>query len=105
MPFLWKGGCILKFQTILSFSLLFLAKAIAVSKTIHTQQVTSPLILKVVIDKIAVKESAYDYIILFAVTRFLSEFINNMKEVAFANVAANAEAYIADDVSPMVKVV
>ena len=43
LPFLWKGGLLIRLQTILTFILLFLAKGL---------NVTHPLILKYVIDNI-----------------------------------------------------
>jgi len=89
MPFLWKGGIALKMQTIVSFMLLFLSKVLSV---------TSPLVLKLVIDNITAGEPAYWYIGLYVAIRFLTDFVTNLKDVTFANVSASSEAYIADHV-------
>lgn len=45
LPFLWKGGLLIKIQTILTFALMILAKGLNV---IH------PLILKMVIDDMTI---------------------------------------------------
>ena len=43
MPFLWKGGFLIRFQTVLTFILLFISKGL---------NVLHPLILKFAIDEI-----------------------------------------------------
>ena len=91
MPFIWKGGLIIRIQTILTFVLLITSRVLTV---IH------PLILKMVIDDITLSEtygntSTYYLIGWYALTRFSAEFVNYIREVPFANVSASAETHIA----------
>jgi hypothetical protein len=51
-----------------------------------------------VIDNITLNQPAYNYIMLYAGIRFAGDFVNNLKDITFANVAASAEVYIADNV-------
>jgi hypothetical protein len=104
MPFLWRGGFWIRVQTILTFLLLFVSRGLNVSH---------PLILKFAIDDITCdsenqgKEGAecphsndYTYMLvaLYAVIRFMADFVNNIREIPFANVSASSEIYIAHKV-------
>jgi ATP-binding cassette subfamily B protein len=94
LPFLWRGGLIIKINTILTILLLIAAKGMNV---IH------PLILKMVIDEITLGDSSkstqaniFFLIGMYTLTRFSSDFINYIREIPFATVAASAEIYVAD---------
>lgn len=98
-PYLWRGGFWIRVQTILTFFLLFISRGLNVSH---------PLILKFAVDDITCNSekgsggdcphtAEYTYILvaLYAVIRFLADFVNNIREIPFANVSASAEIYIA----------
>jgi len=64
--------------------------------------VLSPLVLKYAVDAITCADgpcppesTTYTYIGLYAGIKFLGDFVNNLREVTFANVSASAEVYIA----------
>lgn len=101
LPYLWRGGFIIRVQTVLTFVLLLVSRGLNVSH---------PLILKFAIDDITCTSehqgggggdcphsADYTYILvgLYAVVRFLADFVNNIREIPFANVSASAEIYIA----------
>ena len=95
LPFLWKGGLMIKLQTILTFILLFVSKGL---------NVTHPLILKYAIDSIQEclddktcpnSDRVYFLVAMYCVVRFAADFVNNIREIPFANVSASAEIYIA----------
>jgi ATP-binding cassette subfamily B protein len=87
-------------QTILTFLLLFVSRGLNVSH---------PLILKFAVDDITCNsehqsgggdcphtaEYTYLLVAMYAVIRFLADFVNNIREIPFANVSASAEIYIA----------
>ena len=98
MPFLWKGGFLIRVQTVLTFVLLFVAKGL---------NVTHPLILKFVIDRIQLchfdgvhetcpdSGNTYFLVAMYCMVRFAADFVNNIREIPFANVSASAEIFIA----------
>ncbi len=100
MPFLWKGGFVIRIQTILTFVLLFLAKGL---------NVMHPLILKFTIDNIQEchfakditdypcedESNTYFLVAMYCLVRFTADFVNNIREIPFANVSASAEIFIA----------
>lgn len=99
VPYLWKGGFWIRFQTILTVLLLILSRGL---------NVLHPIILKFSIDAITCdstdpalrtceSDSAKTYMLItmYCVVRFLSDFVNNVREIPFANVSASAEIYIA----------
>ena len=95
LPFLWKGGLLIRLQTILTFILLFLSKGL---------NVTHPLILKYAIDNIQMcqddkdcpnRDQTYFLVAMYCAIRFTADFVNNIREIPFANVSASAEIYIA----------
>jgi ABC-type bacteriocin/lantibiotic exporter with double-glycine peptidase domain len=49
----------------------------------------------VAVDSMMIKEAAYLVIGIYALTKFLSDFCNNFREIIFASVSANCEVYIA----------
>lgn len=61
-------------------------------------QVIHPLILKLVIDSLSKNESGYFYVVAYCLVKFGAEIVNNLREVTFATVSANAEVFIADKV-------
>jgi len=94
-PFLWRGGTLIRIQTVLTFILLFVAKGL---------NVTHPLILKFAIDSIQECDTyegcrntgnTYFLVAMYCVVRFTADFVNNIREIPFANVSASAEIYIA----------
>lgn len=66
-----------------------------------------PIILKYLIDTITAEDddptltadgastSTYMLVIIYATVKFSADFVNNIREIPFANVAASAETYIA----------
>lgn len=92
-PFLWKGGLIIKINTILTFLLLIVTKGL---------NVVHPLILKYVIDDITLGTAGHNQadtffmIGMYSLTRFSADFINYIREIPFATVSASAEIYVAD---------
>ena len=97
-PFLWKGGCLIRVQTVLTFVLLFISKGL---------NVLHPLILKLGLDQIQkchfVKDHeecpdtshTYFLVAMYCVVRFSADFVNNIREIPFANISASAELFIA----------
>lgn len=95
-PFMWKGGCGVKFVTILTFTLLILSR---LSNILH------PLILGRIVGGIACTgddcPDAYDiyfFIGLYAATKFLADFLGYLRELPFVFISANAEKHIAKTV-------
>ena len=85
----------IKLQTILTFILLFVAKGL---------NVTHPIILKYAIDNIQEcldvnscpnSDRVYFFVAMYCIVRFAADFVNNIREIPFANVSASAEIYIA----------
>lgn len=99
MPRLWRGGCWRKFIVIFNFFMVFATKAC---------QVLVPILLKFVIDAIICdKETTFDcpteqetylLIVAYACVKFATDFLNNIREIPYANMAATAEISIAHDV-------
>ena len=89
MPALWQGSCWIKFQVISTVFLIILAKVL---------NVLHPLVLKLVIDTLIAGDSIYGLVALYACVRLAADTANNLREVTFAKVSANAEVYIADKV-------
>lgn len=97
VPYIWKGGFMIQLQTVLTLLMLLTSRAL---------NVTHPLILKFAIDAITLdgKEESSDHahtymlIAMYCVVRFLADFVNNVREIPFANVSASAEIYIAHKV-------
>ena len=95
LPFLWRGGFMIRVQTVLTFILLFLSKGL---------NVTHPIILKYAIDSIQEcldnlncpnSDRVYFLVAIYCAVRFSADFVNNIREIPFANVSASAEIYIA----------
>jgi len=61
--------------------------------------VLHPVILKLAVDAITASDPdhAHTYLLIsmYCVVRFLADFVNNIREIPFANVSASAEIYIA----------
>ena len=89
LPALWSGGWCVRFQVFLTAFMIVLAKVLNV---IH------PIILKFLIDTLLEGGTIYYLVILYCVVKFAADLVNNLREVSFANVAANSEVYIADKV-------
>lgn len=102
VPFIWKGSLVVKISTIGMFITLIVSR---LGNVIH------PLVLKAVIENISCVEKPADgdipavtcpdahtnymLIIIYAVTKFAAEFLNYIREIPFAYIAANAEKHIA----------
>jgi ATP-binding cassette, subfamily B, heavy metal transporter len=90
VPYLWKGGFWIRLQTIMTFIMLLLSRGL---------NVLHPIILKLAIDAITTGDDdhahTYMLIAMYCVVRFLADFVNNVREIPFANVSASAEIYIA----------
>ena len=105
VPFIWKGGAAVKISTILMFVSLIISR---LGNVVH------PLVLKQVVrnitcaddktttadgsadaPKCADAHATYMLIIIYAVTKFAAEFLNYVREIPFAYMAANAEKHIA----------
>lgn len=79
----------IRLQTVLTFIMLILSRGL---------NVLHPLILKLAVDAITYNEGAghtYMLIAMYCVIRFCADFVNNIREIPFANVSASAEIYIA----------
>jgi len=98
LPFLWKGGCLIKFQSTLTFVLMIVAKLLVV---------TYPVFIKYAIDGMTCdpltsiticpdQSEIYMYIALYAGIKFTADFINYIREIPFSNVTASAECFIAN---------
>jgi hypothetical protein len=98
-PFMWKGGCHVKVSTIGMFIILIISRF---GNVIH------PLVLKEVVANITCDpkittledgcpehKTTYMLILVYAVTKFFAEFLNYIREIPFAYIAANAEKHIA----------
>ena len=99
-PRLWLGGCWRKFIVLFNFFMVLAVKG---------AQVTIPIILKYAVDAIICDEETfpngcpsqqetYMLIIGYAVLKFAGDFLNNIREIPYANMAATAEISIAHDV-------
>jgi len=105
VPFIWKGGAAVKISTVLMFLSLIISR---LGNVVH------PLVLKQVVqnitcaddktkpadgsadtEKCADAHATYMLIIIYAVTKFAAEFLNYVREIPFAYMAANAEKHIA----------
>jgi ATP-binding cassette subfamily B protein len=98
LPFLWKGGFLIRVQTVLTFILLFISKGL---------NVLHPLLLKFAIDEIQkchfinnheeCPDSSHTYFLvaMYCTVKFSADFVNNIREIPFANVSASAEIFIA----------
>jgi ABC-type multidrug transport system fused ATPase/permease subunit len=103
VPYLWKGGLLIRIQTVLTVVLLFISRGL---------NVLHPIILKYIIDSITCQQSSLDqqissdcfnppehitYLLIgmYCVTRFTADFANNIREIPFANISASAEIHIA----------
>ena len=99
VPFMWRGGCAVKVSTIGMFVILIISRF---GNVIH------PLVLKQVVtnitcdpDSTTLKDGCpepqvtYILILLYALTKFVAEFLNHIREIPFAYIGANAEKYIA----------
>jgi ABC-type multidrug transport system fused ATPase/permease subunit len=111
LPRLWRGSCYAKFIFIFNVMMIFILKAV---------NVLVPLVFKEVIDSIVCEEEklaesdtfllrsaesgcpteqeTYTIIGLYAVVKFAADFLNYIREIPFANMAAVAEISIAHDV-------
>lgn len=89
MPFLWTGGFWVKVQLLVTIFLIVLAKLLNVSH---------PIILKLIIDTLTAGKDGYFYVGAYVLVRFAADFVNNLREVTFAHVSANAETLIAQRV-------
>lgn len=101
-PFVWKGDCCMKFTTFLSFFMLFASRAC---------QIGHPLVLKRIIESISCNPKKLDQgescptthdiymlIILYAGIKFAADMINQLREIPFSYIMANAEKHIAGKV-------
>ena len=99
-PRLWLGGCWRKFIVLFNFFMVLAVKG---------TQVTIPILLKYAVDAIICDEETfpngcpsqqetYMLIIGYAVCKFAGDFLNNIREIPYANMAATAEISIAHDV-------
>jgi ABC-type multidrug transport system fused ATPase/permease subunit len=88
-PALWQGSIWIKLQVIATIFLIIMAKVL---------NVCHPLVLKYLIDELVSGGPIYNYVALYACARLAADLTNNLREVTFAKVAANAEVYIADKV-------
>ena len=97
LPFMWKGGIGVKLTTIMLFVLMIVSRL---------GSIAHPLILKAILDNVTCKsegasatcpdiQATYLLIVLYAVVKFLADFINYIREVPFAYVSANSEKHIA----------
>lgn len=92
LPYLWAGGFWIRVQTVVTFILLIVSRLL---------NVTHPLILKYAIDAIQAGDGSsniYFLVAMYAIVRFLADFVNNAREIPFANVSASAEIHIAHKV-------
>lgn len=110
-PRLWTGGCWRKFLVVLNILIMLLLKV---------SSIFIPLLLKEVIDAITCEaktvkttdkfllrkeefgcpseQETYILVGLYAIVKFLNDFINYIREIPYANMAALAEISIAHDV-------
>lgn len=51
-----------------------------------------------IIDAITVQEDAYTLVIMYCVIKFSAELVNNLREITFATISANAEVFISSKV-------
>lgn len=93
-PFLWRGSLLIRINTVLTFLLLILTKAL---------NVVHPLILKYIIDSITLGNTGKDHqadiffmIGMYTLTRFSADFVNYIREIPFATVSASAEIHVAN---------
>ena len=91
IPFMWKGGCAIRFQVVLSFMMIVTSKLL---NNLH------PIILANIVNTITLgdMEDAYMPIIYYVIVKFFSDFIYTLREIAFANVSASSEVFIAEKV-------
>ncbi len=54
--------------------------------------------MKMIIDAITWQEDAYTLVIVYCVIKFSSELVNNLWEITFATISANAEVFISSKV-------
>lgn len=80
----------IRLQTVLTFIMLVLSRGL---------NVLHPIILKLAVDAITFNDDGHGHtymlIAMYCVVRFLADFVNNIREIPFANVSASAEIYIA----------
>lgn len=97
-PRVWYGGFYQKFLVIFNFLLIFANKG---------TNVLVPIILKNAVDAITCAgevgecpspQETYLIVGLYALVKFLSDFLNYIRELPYARMAANAEISIAHDV-------
>lgn len=86
LPLLWRGGCVVKLQLLVTILLTLAAKVLAV---IH------PIVLKFVIDDMTAGVAAYYLICLYIAVRIAAEGCNLSREISFASISASAEVHIA----------
>ena len=86
LPLLWRGGCVVKLQLLVTILLTLTAKVLAV---IH------PIVLKFVIDDMTAGVAAYYLICLYIAVRIAAEGCNLSREISFASISASAEVHIA----------
>ena len=91
LPFMWKGGCAIRFQVVLSFMMIVTSKLL---NNVH------PIILANIVNTITLgdMEDAYMPIIYYVIVKFFADFIYTLREIAFANVSASSEVFIAEKV-------
>ena len=86
LPFLWTGGFWVKIQLVTTIFLIITAKVL---------NVAHPIILKMLIDTLTEGKDGYFYVGAYVIVKFAADFVNNLREVTFAHVSANAETKIA----------
>ena len=86
---LWQGGLWIKFQVILTLIMIVLAKIL---------NVFHPLVLKILIDTLIEGNSIYHLVAFYTVAKLAADGVNNLREMAFSRVSANAEVIISSKI-------
>jgi hypothetical protein len=96
LPFMWTGGVMIKIQTVLTFTCLILSKVF---------NVMHPAVLGMVVNAIVcigeqkadcpTSSEVYYLVGLYALLKFLADFVRYICEVPFASVSASSEVFIA----------
>lgn len=110
-PRLWVGGCWRKFLVILNILIMLLLKVSSIFIPLLLKEVVDAITCEAdavkTTDKFLLREESYGcpseqetYILIgiYAVVKFLNDFINYIREIPYANMAALAEISIAHDV-------
>jgi ABC-type multidrug transport system fused ATPase/permease subunit len=108
IPRLWTGGSLRKFLVILNIALVFILKGVnvfvpivlkeAVDSIVCTEDTVKDLNFLLRTNKCPSEAETYSAIGMYVIVKFLADFINYIREIPFANMAAVAEISIAHDV-------